>query len=68
MSTLESKAKAAYQHGRLDYLAGASCDPQTPLRVYSDLSKEEQAIIMNSWTNGWDYESLMQSLPEGIPA
>jgi len=68
MRTLENKAKAAYQHGRMDYLAGAPCDPNTPVIVYNDLSKEEQIYVMESWMNGWNDESLMQSLSDGMPA
>jgi len=67
-STLENKAKAAYEHERMDYLAGAPCDPNIPLRVYSGLGGEQQAYIMESWANGWTDESLMQSLPDGMPA
>ena len=65
---LESMAKAAYQHGRLDFLAGAPCDPMIPLKVYRNLNKEQQVYIMEAWVNGWDNENLMQSLPEGMPA
>ncbi|MDR2717701.1 MAG: hypothetical protein LBB89_06515 [Treponema sp.] len=66
--TLENKAKAAYEHGKMDFWAGAPRDPQTPLRVYRDLTKEQQTIIMEAWENGWQDESLMQALPDGMPA
>jgi hypothetical protein len=66
--TLENKAKAAYQHGRMDFRAGAPLDPQTPLRIYSDLNESQKIIIMESWMNGWTDESLMQLSPESMPA
>jgi hypothetical protein len=68
IGSLENKAKTAYQNGRLDYLAGAPCDPKTPLIVYSDLTEEQQIYVMESWVNGWVDESLTQSLPDGMPA
>jgi len=63
--TLENKAQAAYEHGRLDFLAGAPCDPLTPLQVYHDLSEDQKIDIMEAWVNGWTNESLMQSSPDG---
>jgi hypothetical protein len=67
-TSIESKCNAAYQHGRMDFRAGAPCDPKTPLTVYSNLSEEDKKLIAESWLNGWHNESLMQSLPEGLPA
>jgi cephalosporin hydroxylase len=67
-SDLERKAKAAYEHGRMDFLAGAPCDPKTPLGVYRDLNEDQRIYVMESWMNGWTDESMMQSLPEGLPA
>jgi hypothetical protein len=66
--TLASKVIAAYEHGKMDFLAGAPRDPKIPLNVYRDLDEAEQTYIMDSWTEGWDMESLMQSLPDGSPA
>jgi hypothetical protein len=66
--TLENKAKAAYEHGRMDFLAGAPCDPITPLRVYRDLDEEQQAVIKQAYADGWMNECLMQALPDGMPA
>jgi len=66
--TLEIKAKAAYQHGKMDFWADAPCDPRIPLKVYDDLNEEEQAVIMKAWEDGWMNERLMQSLPDGTPA
>jgi len=57
-TTLEAKAKAAYEHGRWDCRAGAPCNPRTPLTVYSDLPPGEQRVIIEAWTDGWRYEYL----------
>jgi len=67
-TSFESKLKAAYQHGRMDFLAGAPCDPKTPLAVYSHLGEGDKKLIAESWMDGWHNESFMQSLPEGSPA
>ena len=67
-TSFESKLKAAYEHGRMDFLAGASCDPKTPLAVYDNLGAPHKKLIAESWLNGWHNESLMQSLPDGSPA
>jgi len=67
-TSLESKLKAVYEHGRMDFLADAPCDPRTALFVYSDLCDEDKKRIVESYANGWHNESLMQSLPEGTPA
>jgi hypothetical protein len=42
--------------------------PTIPLQIYSDLSDDQKNIIMESWMNGWSDESLMPSLPNGMPA
>jgi len=68
ITSLESKIRAAYLHGGMDFLTGAPCDPKPALTVYSNLSDEEQNRIAQSWINGWHNESLMQSLPDGSPA
>ena len=68
MSTFESKVKASYEHGKLDFYAGFPCDLDKPLKIYSDLDEEQKKIIQDSWKNGWMDECLMQSLPEGSPA
>jgi len=68
IATLESKLKAAYQHGHMDFLAGSPCDPKTALAVYSNLSEEDKKLIAESWIDGWHNESLRQSLLEGTPA
>jgi len=60
---LEIKGKAAFEHGRLDFKAGARFDPETPLVVYRDLCKEDRDYIMASWAEGWTTESL-----NGVPA
>lgn len=67
-STMESKTSAAYEHGRMDFRAGAPCDPKTPLKIYRDLNDDQKILIMESWMNGWTDESLMQSFPDGFPA
>jgi hypothetical protein len=71
-SALERKARVAYENGRMDFLAGASCDPETPLRIYDDLTPEQQAVIKQAWVLGWEdaksTESLMDALPDGMPA
>jgi hypothetical protein len=59
-STLEGRAKAAYKNGRLDYWAGAPLDPTTPLRVYTDLSAAQQAVIKQAWVQGWTDAYLME--------
>jgi len=47
------KLKAAYEHGRLDFLAGAPYDPATPLVVYDNLPKMDQAYIKQAWSDGY---------------
>jgi len=47
------KLKAAYEHGRMDYYAGAPYNPKTPLAVYDNLSKIDQAFIMSAWSDGY---------------
>jgi hypothetical protein len=61
--SLEIKLKTAYEHGRLDFLAGAPCNPDTPLIVYDNLSSVQQAVIKQAWVDGWIDESLMQEIP-----
>ena len=68
MSTFESKVKASYEHGKLDFYAGIPCDPDIPLKIYSDLDEEQKKIIQNSWKEGWLLECSLQSLPERYPA
>jgi hypothetical protein len=63
-----SKLKAVYEHGRLDFRAGAKFDKTTPLKVYTDLSVGERALVMMTWADGWHDESILQSLPGGMPA
>lgn len=67
VTNLELACKAAYENGRMDFLAGSPCDPSIPLKVYDDIVPEQQIVIMESWMNGWNDESLMQSLPDGMP-
>jgi len=64
----ESKLKAAYEHGRMDFRAGAPCNPETPKAIYSGLSELLRNIIVQSWVDGWHNESLTQALPDGSPA
>jgi hypothetical protein len=59
-NTLGNKIKAAYENGRLDFLAGAPCDPNTPLVVYDNLSSVQQAVIKQAWADGWSDESLKE--------
>jgi len=69
--TLENKIIAAYQHGRLDFLAGAPCNAETPLFVYRDLTEKQKIKVSLAWIGGWNdqmNESLMQALPDGSPA
>jgi hypothetical protein len=68
LHNIEVACKAAYENGRMDFLAGGPCDPTIPLKVYDNLTPEQQTIIMQFWLDGWDGESLMQSLPDGMPA
>jgi hypothetical protein len=67
MRNLELACKAAYENGRQDFLSESPCDPLIPLKIYDDLTPEQQTIIMQFWIDGWDGESLMQSLPDGMP-
>jgi len=67
-SSFGAKIKAAYEHGRMDFWAGAPYDTQTPLRVYRDLNKFQQVVISQAWSDGWNNECLMQALPDGMPA
>ena len=69
--TLESKVAAAYHHGRMDFRAGAPCNPETPLFVYRDLNEKQKIQVMGSWVSGWKdqmNESLLQALPDGMSA
>jgi hypothetical protein len=68
MRSLEVACKAAYEHGRRDFWADSPFDPSIPLRIYDDLTPEQQAAVKESWMNGWSDESLTQSLPDGMPA
>jgi len=67
-TTLESKLKAVYEHGRIDFRVGASCKPEIPPGFCTDLSDEQKKLITESWIKGWHNESLMQALPDGFPA
>jgi len=67
-TNLESKLKAAYEHGRMDFWAGAACDPKIPHGFCSGLSEGQKKLLAVSWVDGWHNESLMQSLPDGSPA
>ena len=67
-TTLESKIRAAYRHGRMDFWAGASCRPKIPPGFCKGLNDEQKKLIEESWIEGWHNESLMQSLPDGSPA
>jgi hypothetical protein len=68
VTNLELAAKAANEHGRKDFLAGSPCDPSIPLKIYDDLTHEQQIVIMESWMNGWKDESAMQARREGMTA
>jgi hypothetical protein len=68
VTNFELAARAANEHGRMDFLAGSPCDPSIPLKIYDDLTPEQQVVIMESWMNGWNDESVMQALPDGMPA
>jgi hypothetical protein len=67
-ANLELAARVANEHGRRDFLAGSPCDPSIPLKVYDDLTPEQRIVIMESWINGWTDASIMQALPDGMPA
>jgi len=67
-TSLWSKVKAAYEHGKMDFHAGYPFDPNTPLVVYGNLGEPEKEAVMRSWTDGWQNECVMQSLPDGMPA
>ena len=54
---LEGKLNAAYQHGRMDFRAGAPCDPIMPLVVYDGLSELQRNLVMQCWVDGWFSES-----------
>ena len=58
---MESKLNAAYQHGRMDFKAGAPCKPKTPLVVYGGLSELQRNLVMQLWVDGWHNESQLQS-------
>lgn len=61
--TLENKVKAAYQHGRMDYLAGAPCNAETPLVVYRDLNEKQKIQVSLAYIGGWkdqEEESQME--------
>jgi len=68
ITSIESKLKAAYEHGRMDFLAGADCDPKIPSGFCSGLSELQIKIVKQSWVEGWHNESLMQALPDVSPA
>jgi hypothetical protein len=65
---LELTAKIVNEHGRMDFLAGSPCDPSIPLKIYDGLTPEQQIVIMESWMNGWNDESVMQTLTAGMRA
>jgi hypothetical protein len=67
VTDLRLASRVANEHGRMDFLAGSPCDPSIPLKIYTDLTKGQQIVIMESWMNGWNDESVMQALPDGMP-
>jgi hypothetical protein len=67
ITDLELACRTVNEHGRKDFLAGSPCDPSIPLKIYSDLTPEQQIVIMESWMTGWNDESVMQSWPDGMP-
>ena len=62
----ESKIKAAYQHGRMDFLAGAPCKAETPLFVYDNLDEKQKIQISLSWIGGWKDEERKTDIMEKI--
>ena len=53
LKELMLKTKAAYEHGKMDYHAGAVFDPDTPLIVYNNLSSVDQSYIKEAYSNGF---------------
>jgi len=68
ITNFESKLKAAYEHGRMDFNAGGPCKPTIPISWCEGLSEVQIKLIQQSWVDGWHNESLMQALPDGSPA
>jgi len=62
---LEGKLRAAYQHGRMDFLAGMPCHPAIPAAWCGGLTELQIKIIQHSWVDGWLNESQTQ---ERLPA
>jgi len=58
-SVLEGKMRAAYEHGRRDYRAGAICKPTIPMSWCDGLSELQRKFIELSWVDGWHNESQM---------
>ena len=67
-NNFEGKAEAAYQHGRMDFLAGAPRDPKIPPGFCNGLNGEQKKLLKESWIQGWMYECVTQSLSDGLPA
>jgi len=59
MVNLESKMRAAYTHGHLDYRAGGPCKPRIPTKWCDGLSELQKKFIELSWVDGWHNESQM---------
>ena len=64
VTTLESKIMAAYEHGRMDFLAGATCVPTIPPAFCSGLSSLHKNLVRSCWVDGWLYESLTETPQE----
>ena len=47
------KLMAAYQNGRMDFHAGAPCDPKVPKAFVSGLSSLQASLVKQAWADGW---------------
>jgi len=60
MIILKNKMKAAYEHGRWDYRAGALCNPSIPMNIFSNFAEGMKVLLINSWVKGWNDEKLVK--------
>ena len=70
-TSFSSKLKAAYENGRMDFIAGAPCDAKTVMEIYSELEPRHLSLVVMAWTDGWIdqmNDNLTQALPEGALA
>ena len=53
MDKTENKKRAAYEHGRMDFHAGAVCDPRVPASFIEGLTAFDKNAVIQSWIEGW---------------